>query len=167
MADVALMVPVFVALVSLGIALVAPHTGPLFPTVLHDDGPVPVPGIFWIGVTLLACVAVTGLVLVAYEALATAAWGRTLGKRWLHIRPVHTDGGALDPWQAVGRALLYWAFILVPWAGLFDPLWCTWDEDRQCLHTKVAGTLVVNDPAVPPYPRRDLRASPTAVPDPH
>src|ERR1700728_2068787 len=29
--------------------------------------------------------------------------------------------------------------------GLVDPLWCLWDENRQCLHDKVSDTIVIND----------------------
>jgi hypothetical protein len=28
---------------------------------------------------------------------------------------------------------------------LLDVLWCLWDEERQCLHDKVASTVVVNE----------------------
>lgn len=35
---------------------------------------------------------------------------------------------------------------IVPWLGFLDPLWCLWDENRQCLHDKAADTIVVNDP---------------------
>jgi uncharacterized RDD family membrane protein YckC len=29
--------------------------------------------------------------------------------------------------------------------GLVDPLWCLWDNDRQCVHDKAVNTIVVND----------------------
>jgi uncharacterized RDD family membrane protein YckC len=28
---------------------------------------------------------------------------------------------------------------------MLDPLWCVWDNNRQCLHDKAVGTIVVND----------------------
>jgi uncharacterized RDD family membrane protein YckC len=44
-----------------------------------------------------------------------------------------------------GRAAAYFGFNLVSVLGLLDVIWCLWDEERQCLHDKVASTLVVND----------------------
>jgi uncharacterized RDD family membrane protein YckC len=32
--------------------------------------------------------------------------------------------------------------------GALDPLWCLWDDKRQCLHDKAAGTIVINDPEI-------------------
>jgi uncharacterized RDD family membrane protein YckC len=34
---------------------------------------------------------------------------------------------------------------LISWLGIINSLWCLWDPDRQCLHDKVADTIVVND----------------------
>jgi uncharacterized RDD family membrane protein YckC len=30
-------------------------------------------------------------------------------------------------------------------ASVLDPLWCLWDDASQCLHDKVAGTVVLTE----------------------
>ncbi|HXQ76459.1 MAG TPA: RDD family protein [Acidimicrobiales bacterium] len=77
--------------------------------------------------------------------MATARYGRTLGKMWLHIRPVRVGGGPVGWGRAFGRVGIHWLSALFGWLGLIDPLWCLWDANRQCLHDKVADTIVVND----------------------
>jgi len=141
------MLPVLAALVALSVALVAPHAGPIFPTNQYPNtnARVPTPGIVWIYLAVLGAGAATGLVAVAYETVATARYGRTLGKSWLRIRPVRTDGGPVGWGRAFGRVSIYWLSTLLGWLGALDPLWCLWDANRQCVHDKVADTIVVND----------------------
>ncbi|WP_328317701.1 RDD family protein [Streptomyces sp. NBC_00388] len=78
-----------------------------------------------------------------YEALPTAKWGRTLGKRLFRVQvrdmesyEPPTFGGALTRW------LLYGVLgILV--VGIVNVLWCLFDLPwRQCLHDKAARTFV-------------------------
>ena len=93
--DALVMLPVFAALAAVAVALVAPHAGPIFP-VTNTDNPdvrVPTPGIVWIFLAVIGAGVATGLLTVLYEALSTARYGRTLGKRWLRIRPLRIDGG--------------------------------------------------------------------------
>ena len=73
------------------------------------------------------------------------AYGRTLGKRWLKIRPVMLDGQALGWGRSFGRAAAEWFASALGWIGLVNYLWCLWDANTQCVHDKVAGTLVIND----------------------
>lgn len=144
--DGLVLLPVIIAFSAVAIVLVAPHVGPLFPKV--SDNPnahVPVPGFLWIYLTIFGCAIATGVVMVLYEGVATTRYGRTLGKAWLHIRPVRTDGQALGWGRSIGRAGLYFLSGFLSWIGLLDPLWCLWDENHQCLHDKAAGTLVIND----------------------
>ena len=79
------------------------------------------------------------VLLPLYDAVLTAHSGRTLGKRWMHIRPVRMDGSPLTTGQAFGRAGLYLAAGFasgVFYIGILDPLWCLWDTDHQCVHDK-------------------------------
>jgi uncharacterized RDD family membrane protein YckC len=61
------------------------------------------------------------------------------------IRPVTCEGNSLGWGQSFGRAGAYMLASWLSWLGLVDFLWCLWDADGQCLHDKVAGTLVVRD----------------------
>jgi len=146
--DWLLLFGVMIVLGAIAIPLVAPHVGPLFPKTAYPDsnGNAPVPGIIWIYVVVLGCALVTGLIGVAYETFATARYGRTLGKRWLHIRPVRMDGSKITVGRALARSSFRFGMGLLSYAGLLDPLWCLWDDKRQCLHDKVADTIVINDP---------------------
>jgi uncharacterized RDD family membrane protein YckC len=144
--DALVLLAVFAVFAVVSVILVAPHVGPLFPTINSNSStPAPFPGIGWIYLTILGCALATGFVWVLYETIATTRYGRTLGKAWLHIRPVRTDGRTLGWGRSLGRIALYWTSGLLSWVGLLDPLWCLWDENRQCLHDKVADTIVIND----------------------
>lgn len=80
-----------------------------------------------------------------YFWLMHAKWGQTLGKKALGIRVVRAeDGGPITSGQAAGRAAFYQVLGgLIGCVGLVDVLWCLWDERKQCLHDKVAKTLVI------------------------
>jgi uncharacterized RDD family membrane protein YckC len=145
--DALIMLPVLGAFLAIGISVVAPRAGPLFPTTDNVNVPTPFPGVFWIEFTVLGCILATALVMVAYETVMTVRYGRTLGKAWLGIRPVRTDGGELGWARVFARASIYcFAGLLLNWLGILDDLWCLWDADRQCLHDKVADSIVINDP---------------------
>ena len=138
--------PVTLVIGGIAIALIAAHAGPIFPKT-NPDGTLSStpPGFVWLYVGLFAVFAVQGVLFVAYEAIATARYGRTLGKRWVKIRPITTEGHALGDGRSWGRAALVWVANLLGWLGLLDSLWCLWDGDSQCVHDKIATTLVVND----------------------
>jgi uncharacterized RDD family membrane protein YckC len=76
--------------------------------------------------------------------------GQTVGKRALRIRVMCVDPAAP---LTRGVAAKRWAIqFVVPSVvaifGLLDGLWQLWDKPfRQCLHDKVAGTVVVKLPA--------------------
>ncbi|MFD8568292.1 RDD family protein [Streptomyces sp. NPDC059639] len=82
---------------------------------------------------------------VLYEALPTAKWGRTLGKKvlGLSVRDIEehsspTFGAALKRWLAYSvPGVLVIGIIGVLW-GAFDRPW------RQCLHDKLARTFVAD-----------------------
>ncbi|MGY1582774.1 RDD family protein [Streptomyces sp. MN13] len=83
---------------------------------------------------------------VLYEALPTAKWGRTLGKRLLGLEV--RDIEAHEP-PSFGAALRRWLVYSVPGllcVGLVGVLWCLFDKPwRQCWHDKAARTFVAAD----------------------
>ncbi|MER6980463.1 RDD family protein, partial [Streptomyces carpinensis] len=97
--------------------------------------------------TTAACLGIVLAVLllfgVVYEALPTAKWGRTLGKKLcgLQVRDIE----AHEP-PSFGRALGRWLVYSVPGllvVGLLGVLWCLFDRPwRQCWHDKAAHTFV-------------------------
>ncbi len=151
--DALVLLPVFVVLAVVTLLIAAPHFGPLFPQ-LPNYSPmpngsaataIPTPGFVWLYLTIFGCVLAMGLVMLAYQTVMVARFGRTLGMRWLRIRPLGTDGVPLGWARSFVRALIYWLFTFVGWIGLINPLWCLWDDQHQCLHDKVADSIVVND----------------------
>ncbi|MFH8680028.1 RDD family protein [Streptomyces lydicus] len=90
--------------------------------------------------TLLAVLLIGGAL---YEALPTAKWGRTLGKKLCGVRVLDieshdspTTGAALKRWFLYGVL-----GVLV--VGVVNVLWCLFDQPwRQCWHDKVARTFV-------------------------
>ncbi|MFE0736775.1 RDD family protein [Streptomyces sp. NPDC058855] len=88
----------------------------------------------------LAAFFVLGLL---YEALPTAKWGRTLGKKLcgIHVRDIE----AHEP-PTFGKALRRWLLYTVLGVlavGVLNVLWCLFDRPwRQCWHDKAAGTFV-------------------------
>lgn len=144
--DGLLFMPVFFAFAVVAVVLVAPHAGPIFPKQNVDpNATVPTPGILWLYLAVAAAGLVSGVLLVMYEAVMTVRYGRTLGKRWMKIRPLTLDGHPLGWGRAFARAAVQWISGLLGWFGLIDDLWCLWDADRQCLHDKIVGTLVVDE----------------------
>jgi uncharacterized RDD family membrane protein YckC len=144
---VALLLPVFALLLVIALVIFGPRFGPIFPTepTSPTDGTVPTPGFVWLYLTVFVCFFLTGLVMVAYETVAVARFGRTLGMAWLHLRPLRVSGMRLGWGRAFARAGIFWLAGFLGWIGLLDPLWCLWDGERQCLHDKVADSIVVND----------------------
>lgn len=80
---------------------------------------------------------------VLYEALPTARWGRTLGKKLFGLEVRDIEGH--EP-PSFGRALLRWLVYSVPGLlviGAVGVLWCLFDKPwRQCWHDKAAHTFV-------------------------
>ncbi|MFE2378673.1 RDD family protein [Streptomyces sp. NPDC059398] len=78
-----------------------------------------------------------------YEALPTAKWGRTLGKRLCRVQV--RDLESYEPPSfggAVVRWLLYGVLGLLV-VGVVNVIWCLFDRPwRQCLHDKAARTFV-------------------------
>ncbi|MFB7654564.1 MULTISPECIES: RDD family protein [unclassified Streptomyces] len=80
---------------------------------------------------------------VLYEALPTAKWGRTLGKRLLglEVRDIEAHEA-----PSFGAALRRWLVYSVPGllvVGVVGVAWCLFDRPwHQCWHDKAAGTFV-------------------------
>ncbi|AZM53509.1 hypothetical protein DMA15_13735 [Streptomyces sp. WAC 01529] len=80
---------------------------------------------------------------VVYEALPTAKWGRTLGKKvcGIEVRDIEEHET-----PTFGAALRRWLVYSVPGllvVGVVGVLWCLFDRPwRQCWHDKAAGTFV-------------------------
>ncbi|MFE6779390.1 RDD family protein [Streptomyces sp. NPDC057702] len=93
---------------------------------------------------------VFALVYFVYEGLMLTSRGQTIGKKLMKLRVAMLDNGA-NPTGQPGwyRAGTYALPQIVPCCGfvfwLVNILWCTWDRPyRQCLHDKVAKTVVVS-----------------------
>ncbi|MFE5919147.1 RDD family protein [Streptomyces sp. NPDC056468] len=92
---------------------------------------------------LASSLILTGLLL---EALPTALWGRTLGKRLLGLRVLDIESHTRPaPAPAVQRALIH-IVLNVLTVGVVGLLWCLADRPwRQCWHDKAARTFVSDD----------------------
>ncbi|KAA6221109.1 RDD family protein [Streptomyces albofaciens JCM 4342] len=102
---------------------------------------------FGIPTALIGIAAVIALLL--YEPFMNGKYGGTFGKRICGLRVARLDTGApLSFGRAFGRWAIVFPMGFVPLLGLLNVLWCLWDEPyRQCLHDKVAGTVVVSSRA--------------------
>ncbi|SMC57611.1 RDD family protein [Kibdelosporangium aridum] len=96
-----------------------------------------------IGIVLLVIV---GLAWLLYEPLFNTLKGGTPGKLAMGIRVVRVANAEYPGFgAALGRFLIAPVFAIVPLGGLLNVLWCLWDRPLyQCLHDKVASTVVVH-----------------------
>jgi len=89
------------------------------------------------------------IVTYAYQALMVRSFGGTLGKLAVGIRVRTVEGNVVGWREALLRPILQLIVSIgsfVPGAGLItllDDLWMLWDRQKQTLHDKVAGTIVV------------------------
>ncbi|MEW2355898.1 RDD family protein [Spirillospora sp. NPDC029432] len=136
-------------LIDMAISVTAAVTGAavLAATTADADGEIPPPAIVGMFVIILGGI-------WGYEAVQLAVWGRTLGKRVMKLRvaPKSDIDAPLSGGRGLGRAaaypLLFTVIGALPLIGLVNTLnvlWHLWDRPlRQCLHDKVAGTVVVD-----------------------
>ncbi|MFI0482476.1 RDD family protein [Actinomadura sp. 9N215] len=116
---------------------------------------------------LLAGYAVVFLLGFAYYTVMHARSGQTLGKKAVGIRLVKASDHSAVTWgQAIGRQAFVYAITIATGAlnflspalgvlglaGLLDNAWILWDAQRQALHDKVAGTVVVKTAPWMPNP---------------
>ncbi|MCG0286411.1 RDD family protein [Streptomyces sp. PSAA01] len=89
---------------------------------------------------VLGLLLVLGIVL---EALPTAKWGRTLGKRLSGVRVLDIEGHDTPSFGAALRRWLVYSVLGVLVIGVLNVLWCLFDRPwRQCWHDKAARTFV-------------------------
>lgn len=97
------------------------------------------------GLVLLSLVAIVGLVI--YNLYCLHGEGQTLGKRWVGVRIVRTDGTR----ASLPRLLFLRGFVPgliggIPYLGIFfvlaNALWI-FGEEKRCLHDHFADTIVV------------------------
>ncbi|QKV94718.1 RDD family protein [Streptomyces sp. NA02950] len=88
----------------------------------------------------LGLLLVLGIVL---EALPTAAWGRTLGKKLAGVRVLDIEGHSKPSFGAALRRWLVYSVLGLLVIGVLNVLWCLFDRPwRQCWHDKAARTFV-------------------------
>lgn len=85
-----------------------------------------------------------GLWSLYFTVALTVTDGRTVGKRLLGLRVVRLDGLPITWWSAFERAGGYVAGIATGTLGFLQVFW---DPNRQCVHDKIVGTVVVVDGA--------------------
>lgn len=79
----------------------------------------------------------------AYFTAFLALWrGRTPGKKLLGIRVARIDGREVDTWTAFTRFGGYAACVIT---GLLGFVQVVWHPNRQGLHDRVAGTVVIEE----------------------
>ncbi|MFJ8658655.1 RDD family protein [Streptomyces sp. NPDC093795] len=80
---------------------------------------------------------------VLYEALPTARWGRTLGKKLCGIEVRDIEAHQPPRFGASLRRWLVYSVLGLLVIGVFNVLWCLFDRPwRQCWHDKAARTFV-------------------------
>ena len=75
-----------------------------------------------------------------YFGYSWAASGRTFGMAVLGVRVVRADGGGLDPWRGVVRALVFPLSFLFLGLGFLGILV---QREHRALHDLIAGTAVI------------------------
>lgn len=82
---------------------------------------------------------------VLYEALPTAKWGCTLGKKLCGVRVLDIESHDTVPFGAALRRWLVYGVLGVLVVGVVNVLWCLVDRPwRQCWHDKAARTFVAS-----------------------
>ncbi|CAM5641646.1 hypothetical protein SNARM312S_05970 [Streptomyces narbonensis] len=80
---------------------------------------------------------------VLYEALPTAKWGRTLGKKLCGIEVRDIEAHQPPRFGAALRRWLVYSVLGLLVIGVLNVLWCLFDRPwRQCWHDKAARTFV-------------------------
>lgn len=97
-----------------------------------------------------------GFLFVAwFTAVTRLSRGRTPGKRLARTRVVRLDGRPLSWWDCFGRAGGYSASAATAMVGFLE---AAWHPNRQAIHDRIAGTVVVRHPAPAP-PAGDVPAA--------
>ncbi|WP_030614391.1 RDD family protein [Streptomyces sclerotialus] len=92
---------------------------------------------------LAIVVAVLLVVGLLVEALPTAKWGHTLGKKLCGVRVLDIEGHDIPETGAAVKRWLVYGVLGVLAVGVVNALWCLFDRPwRQCWHDKAARTFV-------------------------
>ncbi|MFD7103721.1 RDD family protein [Streptomyces celluloflavus] len=98
------------------------------------------------GTTAPVLAAVLAVLLIGgglYEALPTAKWGRTLGKKLCRVRVLDIESHDTPPLAAAVKRWLVYGVLGILVIGVVNALWCLFDRPwRQCWHDKAARTFV-------------------------
>jgi uncharacterized RDD family membrane protein YckC len=91
-----------------------------------------------------AVAALIGLVIWAWFTLRFMARNsQSIAKKWLHIKVVRADGSRVSLGRLIVlRNVVVWILSLIPLFGIIDVLFI-FGESRQCLHDKMADTIVI------------------------
>ena len=80
-----------------------------------------------------------------YMTVILSWWkGQTIGKRMMGVRVVRLDGQPITWWVAFERVGGYAAGLATGLLG-FAQVW--WDANRQAIHDRIVGTVVIRDGA--------------------
>ncbi|MEE1928117.1 RDD family protein [Streptomyces sp. TRM 70351] len=78
-----------------------------------------------------------------YEAVPTARWGRTLGKKLLGVEVLRLEEQTTPGFGAACVRWLLHGVLSLAVLGVLNAAWCLWDRPwRQCWHDKAARTFV-------------------------
>jgi uncharacterized RDD family membrane protein YckC len=90
-------------------------------------------------------VGVAGFIAWLYFTIVfVSRYGQTIAKRWLNIKVVRADGSPASLGRIFWlRNVLNTVISIIPLYGIIDALFI-FSESRQCLHDKIADTIVVN-----------------------
>lgn len=77
---------------------------------------------------------------ILYFATFYSLVSYTPGKYLLGLRVVRTDGFRLGFWRSVARGVCYYLSALLLFMGF---IWIIFDKNRQGLHDKIVGTVVI------------------------
>jgi uncharacterized RDD family membrane protein YckC len=91
-----------------------------------------------------AAVALIGLVVWTWFTLKYMARNsQSIAKKWLRIKVVRADGSPVTLGRLIMlRNVVVWILSMIPLFGIIDALFI-FGEARQCLHDKIADTIVI------------------------
>ena len=81
---------------------------------------------------------------LAYHSLMiSSSISATLGQRFMGIKTVSKDGGAVDLFNAIILVTIFYVSIAL--TGGFILIWCLFDDRQRCLHDILASTIIIRN----------------------